>query len=264
MSIKFYEASHRYKMTLDPDGEKSEWAPGVTTIQNAATPKSLAPWGAETAARHIFDLAEKDALQPLLEQGLQPFIAWARQLPDQKRDRAGERGTSIHEYAEALVAGTEVDVPEELVGPVESAARFLDEWDIQPILTEPVIGNRTHWYCGKFDLLGESNSGVVLVDYKSGRRIYSDVAYQLEAYARAEFYDSEGAELPLPAMPDLHVVVHLTDEGYAVRPTEKGDDVWQDFLAMRRLYDGFKRARGSKTKAGYLHEPMSPRIGEAA
>lgn len=257
MSITFYPNSHRYKMTFEPDGDEADWAPGVTTIQNAATPKTLAPWGAETAFRHVFDLWERDALIPLMEQGLEPGVQWARALPDQKRDRAADRGTRIHDYAEQLVAGAEVEVPDHLVGPVEAAARFLDEWDVTPLLVEPVIGNRAHWYCGKFDLLGETPAGVILADYKTGRRVYSDTAYQLEAYARAEFFtDDDGAEYPLPAHPDLHVVVHLMEDGYAVRPTERGDDVWADFLAMRRLYDGFKRARGSRTRAGYLHEPM--------
>lgn len=264
MSIRFYPASHRYKLTYEPDGEEADWAPGVTTIINQTKPKELAPYGAERAYRALHDMYEKAGVQAvaaLLDQGLAPGVEWARALPNEYRDRRGERGTTIHDLVEPISTGEQVDVPAELVAPVQAATRFLDEWGIEPLLTEAVVGNRTHWYCGKFDMLGTDRLGrVVLIDYKSGGWVFEDAAYQLQAYADAEFFcDADGTEYPLPAVPELHVVVHLTEDGhYDALPMARGPEVSAEFLHMRALYDGFKRAKGSKRRPGYVGAPLPP------
>ena len=234
MAIVFYPKSHRYKI----DGE---WAPGVTSIIGKTKPKQLTGWAAGLVGEHIYNLWDTDSLVPLMQEGRDAYIAWARALPNQRRDQAGERGTSIHDAAEKLAAGEDVDIPPHLNGAVTAAARFMDEMDWQPTLSESVVANRTLWYCGKIDGLGTAQGVPSLIDWKSGGRIYDDVAYQMEAYARCEVYlDGHGNENPMPVV-ERHLAVHLTDDGYSVHPLESSDDLWEQFKAMRRLYDGYKR-----------------------
>ncbi|MBQ1165621.1 hypothetical protein KBZ21_47360, partial [Streptomyces sp. A73] len=71
------------------------------------------------------------------------------------RDAAAARGTSIHAYAEQLVAGEEVEAPEEWVGHIESCARVLDDWQIQPVVVERPVASRTWWYSGTPDVIGD-------------------------------------------------------------------------------------------------------------
>lgn len=234
MSIVFYPKSHRYKI----DGE---WAPGVTSIINKTKPKSLTGWAAELVGGHIYNLWDTDSLVPLMQEGRDAYLAWARALPNQRRDQAGERGTSIHEAAEKLAAGEDADIPPHLVGVVTAAARFMDDTGWEPMLAEAVVANREHHYCGKIDGLGDVGGVRSLIDYKSSGRIYDDVAYQLTGYAKCEVYvDTDGNEKPMPEV-ERHLAVHLTDDGYAVYPLEKSKSVWEQFLAMRLLYDGYRR-----------------------
>jgi hypothetical protein len=248
-------------MTERPDGGKMLPVPGVTSIIGSAKPKRLTGWAAQMVAEHVYDMWRRDALGAIIDQGLDPFVQWARALPDQRRNQRAVRGSEIHALAERLINGETVDVPTDLYAPVESATRFLDDWGIRPLLVEGRVGNRTHWYAGSNDVLGFDKLGrVVLADYKTGKWLYDEVVWQQEAYARAEFRaDDNGAETPLPAIPEVHLAVHLSDGGYEVIPLERGDDVWSDFLAMRRLYGSYKRAKGGKNDGpGYLGDPIGP------
>ncbi|MBQ1165986.1 hypothetical protein KBZ21_49190, partial [Streptomyces sp. A73] len=74
---------------------------------------------------------------------------------------------SIHASAEQLVAGEEVEAPEELVGHIESCARFLDDWQIQPVVVARPVASRTWWYSGTPDVIGDVPDGRRLIcDYK--------------------------------------------------------------------------------------------------
>ena len=264
MTIKFYENSHRYRMSLELDGDKDDWAPGVTTIINKTKPKNLVGWASEMVAQHSYNLWETDSLIPLMQEGRDSFVAWARALPNQQRDKAGERGTSIHAYAEQLAAGKPVDVPPHLLGPVQNAARFMDDWGYDPVLTEVPVGNRTHWYCGKLDGVGDTHRGLALIDFKTGGRVWEEAAFQACAYRHAEtFSDDDGTEYPMPAV-EWTLAVHLTDDGYGVFPLETGEKVWAEFQAMRLLYDAYRDAAPTRGRVGYVGLALDAPSGDAA
>jgi hypothetical protein len=183
------------------------------------------------------------------------MVAALKEMPWQKRDDAATRGTTFHDFAERIMKGEEVDVPEEQVGLVESALAFMDDYRVEPLLIEVCVGSREHRYAGKLDLIADSTLGRAIFDWKSSKRIYASTAFQNMGYAHAEFYcDGEGGEeKPIPEV-EASFGVHIRSDGYDVLPLVHGPDVFEEFLTIRRAFDINKRAEGDwKTPgSGYV------------
>lgn len=216
MTLQRFETKtgHYYKL----DGRR---VPGVTTLINGGLPKpKLIDWAAREVAEYVAD--NPDDVDALRARGRDELVGFLKERHKAVRDRAAGRGTSIHGLAEQLVAGAEIEVPEELAGHVEACARFLDDWQVRPRIVELPVASRQWWYSGTPDLIGELPDGrLVVVDYKSSRSgIWGETALQLAAYARAEFFLDEaglineaGMEQPVPRI-DAGLAVWLRADGY--------------------------------------------------
>ncbi|GAB3304059.1 hypothetical protein EK0264_03590 [Epidermidibacterium keratini] len=238
MSIKRINAGrgHYYKI----DGKKAD---GVTTILNNGVPKpALINWAANTTAGYAVDhWTELEELTPSQRLDKLKKARW------NELDKAGKRGTEVHDLAERLAHGEEVDVPDEIAGHIESAARFLDEWKPKTILTETVVGHRTELICGTFDYLMELPDGKRwLVDWKTTRSgIFGETALQLAAYKNMTHYlDSEGTEKPVSELEIFGcMAVWIRADGYDVYRVQDPDECWKVFrhiTYVSRKLDGFK------------------------
>lgn len=250
--LVFYEASHRYRL----DGE---WVPGVTTLIKGGLPKdALKFWAARTVAEWVAD--HPDLADRMREMGgRDPMVAFLKELPFGDAKTAAVRGTDVHNLAEQLVHGAEVQVPEHLRGYVDSAVAFLDEWKPTPLIVERPLANRAHWWAGKPDLFASLPDGrVILWDYKtSGSGIWPETAFQLAAYSHAEFYlHTDGTEQPIPPV-DLCAAVWLRPDGYDVVPVKADDETYKEFRHIAFVADAAKRAKGNKSTPGYVGEPLT-------
>lgn len=237
---------HHYKI----DGKNAD---GVTTlIGDGMRKKALEMWGiksvAEYAATHLDRLVE---MQPM---GWEALVAALKQSPYTDRDKAARRGTEVHALAEKLLAGEEIDVPEEIAGHVESCIAFLDEWKPKPVLVEAVTASRKWGYCGTLDLVADlPNGGRAIMDWKTTRSgIYGETALQLAAYAHAEVYlDAAGVERPVS---DLGIQtgygIWLRADGYDVYPLDISDDTFKFFTHVAYVA---RRAKNIKT---LVHDPV--------
>lgn len=244
--LKFYPASHRYKL----DGA---WVPGVTTLIGKGLPKPALPyWAAKTVAEWVAD--QPDLAETLTRMGGRgPAVAFLKELPWQKRDEAAVRGTDVHALAERIVHGEEVEVPPHLAGHVQGYVDWLDATGLDAILTERPVASRQWGYAGTFDLIAGMPDGVWLLDIKTSSGVYGSTALQLAAYAHAEFYlDQDGAEQPLPAI-DRYGVLHVTECGTTLHalPEHLNDDAWSDFRHVAWI------GRRAKTIDNYLYEETS-------
>jgi hypothetical protein len=214
VSLQFYEKSHRYKL----DGR---WIPGVTTLIKGGLPNdALKYWAARYVAEWVADHPEFTEEVNRLG-GRSPTVAFLKELPWQKRDVASERGTEVHAYAERLVAGERVDVPDDLAGYVQAAVQFMDDWGIEPLVIEGRVAHRTHWWAGTGDLWARCRDGRVgYFDHKSGSGIYESASFQAAAYTHAEFWDNDGKEEPLPPV-DFAAAVWLQEDTYDVIPLKE-------------------------------------------
>lgn len=218
--LVFYPRSHRYKL----DGA---WVPGVTTILSKGIAKPfLVDWAAKEVARFAADhlevisaLEDADARFDLL-----------KTAHNRHRDKAAVRGTDIHGLAEKLLHGEAVEIPEAIEGYVNGYVRFLNDWQPTPVLTERPCASRTHWFAGTPDAIVTLPSGErLLMDWKTGKRVYGEVALQLAAYRNADFYlDEDGSEQSMPEVDGL-AVVHVTPTGTDVYRIADADAAWKDF-----------------------------------
>jgi hypothetical protein len=248
--LTFYPQSHRYRL----DGK---WVPGVTTILGVLDKPAIAKWAAGQVAEYVAD--NPAGVEELRNMGRGPMVQALKGMPWQKRDDAGVRGNVLHDYAEALLNGEEVDVADEHVPVMESALAFMEDWAIEPLLVEAPCASRQHQWAGTLDLIARYRrpdtgaTGTAIFDWKSGKALYPEYAWQFNAYAHAEFYvDADGTEHPMPTC-DAAFGVQIRPDGYDVAPMAFGPHIYDEFLTIRRTYDIAKRGRGDWKVPGSGH-----------
>ena len=216
------------------------YAPGVTTVNNAALAKGgLVPWATKACASEVLNRWDE-----LLELEPSERYELVRSAPDRDRDEAANRGTEVHDLAllKLTVAGGEVEVPEELVGHVDSYLAFDAQWGVKELLVEQPIAKRQPRYAGTLDLVADLADGKRwLLDLKTNRSgIYPETAFQLAAYRSADFYvDAEGNEQPMPEV-DRTGAVWLRADGYDLIPVDAGPREFRLFqmgLEIARVID---------------------------
>jgi hypothetical protein len=213
------------------------------------------------AERGRADVAERQARGELTSIKLAKLskrdlaLRWLKGAADRHRDAAAERGSAVHDQAEQLVLHharqasrlyLQHDLlqpwPVELEGYQASFVSWVDDFHPEFLAAEATVFNRTQAYAGTLDAicrihLADGSSMVVLIDYKSGKAIYSEVALQLAAYARAEFIGSPDGVTELEPIPvDAGAVLHLTPTGYQFRLVRIDDPVFAAFCYGREVY----------------------------
>lgn len=229
MELTFDPVKHAYKL----DGKRLT---SVTTVLGGGIPKPmLVDWAAKEAARFATENpgASFEA------------IAGAHR---EKRDRAAVRGTAVHNLAEKLVHGEEVEVPEELAPYIDGYLRFLDDFQVTPLLTEHTVLLADLGVAGRFDLIATSphlNHGdPFIADVKTSSGVYRETAAQLAAYGYgADGYVTDADPHTLRELPYVTAsfVLHCTPEGTDVVPfAEHRDELAGDFgyfLSAHHIYE---------------------------
>jgi len=256
IEIRNHGRGHSYRRV-----ETGEKVPGVTTVQGAGLPKpGLMKWHAEEAAGYAVDHWDELAKLPPVERYNE-----IRKAPYRKLNKAGAKGSTIHKFADRLLAEETVDVPPELIGYVRSAATFIEEFDFQAWYTEAVVHSADeHDHAGKLDAIGSillpdlSEYGIytpdaegrfpAIIDWKtSASGVYGESAYQLGPYRHSRWLVlPDGSEIEMPHV-ELTIAVHLTADGYSAIPLETGPDVYRDFLFIKevaRIVEDSKFLRG--------------------
>jgi len=250
VGLKYYPATHRYRL----DGR---WIPGVTTILGVLDKPALKKWAAAQVAEYV--TYNPEAVEALRTLGPKPMVYALKEIPWQKRDTAATRGNVLHDHAEQILRGETVEVDEEDVDVVNSAVEFMTDWDIRPLLIETPVVSRAGQWAGTLDLIANythprtGQTGCAVFDWKSGKALYPEYAWQLNAYAHAEFaMVDDWQEAPIPAC-DAAFGVQISDDGYTVAPFKFGPDIYAEFLAIRAVYTIVKAGRGDWKKPGSGH-----------
>lgn len=211
------------------DGEP---AIGVTTAINKGVPKpALVNWAATLVAEAAVD--QRDEWESKT-----PFqaVEWLRRRPNERRDSLSVRGVQIHSHAQRLMAGEDVDVPEEHIGHVDACIAFLEDFQVEYQYSEVNVfhvGVRKQapaiYYAGTADLIALIDNVTWLLDFKTGKGVYGDTALQLAAYRYADFMVYNGNDVPMADI-ERTGVVHLRADGYDLYPIEAGEAQWRSFL----------------------------------
>lgn len=235
------------------DGEK---VPGVTTIIGDGFPKpALINWSANTTAEYAVDRWDE-----LTELSVSERLNRLKKCRYEDRDAAARRGTEVHGLAQRLAVGEQVDVPDELAGHVEAYVRFLDEWDAAPVAVERPCFSRRYKYGGTFDLVADLADGQRwLLDVKTNRSgPFGDTAFQLAAYAGADFYlDENDHEVAMPLVGGCGVVWVRAD-GADLYPFRADSHVFRQFLYIAQT------AQAASASRDYKHDALTAPHGAAA
>lgn len=256
--LTFDEEKHIYKL----DGKRLT---SVTTILNGGVPKQfLVPWAAKRAAEHAWELRDMEDRDR--------FVALAKSAPDQERDKAAVRGTTIHKYAEDILNGLPVDVPEELYPYVDGYVRFLDRFHVSPLMTErtvllsgatldPGAKKKVPGSGGRFDAVGHIPTvcdGPVLWDVKTSNGIYRETKLQTAAYACADYYVEPDAPTTPLTLPEIQAtfVAHVTAEGTFLHPMARTrEEILEHFEFFRSAYQIYKFGLAAHKVADPIEAP---------
>lgn len=250
--LTYRDINHTYTL----DGER---VPSVTSILSVLDKPAIPKWAAKVVAEYVAD--KPDVVATLRGLGRNAMVYTLKELPWEKRDTAATRGNVLHDYAEQLLHGEEVDVAEEHVPVMESALQFMEDWRIKPLLVEFPCASREHKWAGTGDLIAEfvspftNDAGIGYFDWKSAKRLYPDHALQFAPYTHGEFWGLGGDEKPIPKCVAAFGV-HITPDGYEVSQFKHGPHVYEEFLVIRRAFDIVKRVRGDwrRPGSGYMGE----------
>lgn len=255
-----YGSGHGYKL----DGRK---VPGVTTVQGVLDKPALVAWAARASAAYAVENWDELAGVPLIQR--------AKKIEDARYNtvkKASTRGTRIHWFGEQLTHGIAVEVPDELRGPVDAYAKFLDKWEFETVATESPCAHTEFQYAGTLDGIVKSPKlGTVMLDIKTGG-VYGEVALQLAGYRYCDLIQIQSGtekvrgkdrptytEQPMPEIDDC-VVAKVGPDDVELLPVEAGPAEWQIFLYLREVYDWKERATNRKSDdyASPIGDPLYP------
>ena len=169
-------------------------------------------------------------------------------------NKKADRGTIVHAAVEAYIAGTQVDkdevdaqleekrVPKAMWKSahlmISGVYQYLQDTEPEVYRSESTAYSRTYGYAGTADLFARTHVGSgrvpVVIDIKTSKDIYDEVALQLVGYARADFVGlDDGTEEPL--IPTGERIEY----GIVVRPTPSGKYETATFALTDALYARF-------------------------
>jgi hypothetical protein len=219
--------------------DESFWS--VTTIISGGLPKpALINWAKKFTAE--FAVSNFEALTALVESDPDGAVDWLKGAAYRERDRKADLGTYLHAAMEAHSLGKPFpEWPAQVRPRMEAFLRFCEQHDPKYIATEASVYNRTQRYAGTLDAIVELGGRRYVLDMKSSKDIYPDVALQLAAYRHAEFIGlPDGSEAPMHDT-DGAVALHLADgeDGageWKLLEVDAGEDVFRFFLYVREVF----------------------------
>lgn len=158
-----------------------------------------------------------------------------------ERDNAADAGSIAHLWIDDNAHGREprkVDAPKDVLDKAENALEAFRSWRrtarVTFIDTERPYISELHRFGGTFDALGLCNDLLVLFDWKSGNKVYTEHVAQLAAYRQLI---RENTKHQVTGARMLRVGKELGDFHDHGIPSAALDLGWDRFLASKWLYE---------------------------
>ena len=175
----------RYRVEGDSRVEGME-LPSVTTILQVLNKPALVPWANNQGRQALGQALKPHVGQVLTGERLDIALRAAKSEPWRNRDDAANLGTRTHEAIEAIINGNKsLSLDADVQGPVDSFFEWYKQAGITILRTEMMVYSPSHRYAGQLDALGQRNKRNVIVDWKTSKGIYPEMALQVAAYAQA-------------------------------------------------------------------------------
>lgn len=172
--------------------------PRITSILNVIAKPALVPWAVKLERAHVLDVAaalyQGQHDLPLLSNEAYRKTVTARlgaPAHRQTTKRAQEIGTEAHALVEAkmrIVLGqpgaTEPVVSDEALWAAMAAEDWARANQVRPLAIEQTVWSARHRFAGTMDLFATvgAEAAPMVIDYKSGKKIYAEALLQNVAY----------------------------------------------------------------------------------
>ena len=148
--------------------EKGDRLLSVSGINGIMDKPALMYWASSEAAQHIAKFwdtkvkyTEDDKLR-LCEEAYTKFR--------KTKEKKAERGTAVHDFAEAFVKGDGPAMPSDpnIRNGANAFMKWFTETELKPVYTERVVGSKKMNIAGRLDLIAKDKKGQLhVIDYKS-------------------------------------------------------------------------------------------------
>ncbi|MFJ8386232.1 hypothetical protein ACIQ9Q_17240 [Streptomyces sp. NPDC094438] len=223
--------------------------PGVTSVISMLPKPFLMYWAAKMTAELAVDsLAFVEQMAERDRAGAIDYLKGASRRYTKVR---ADVGSQAHDLFERMIRGEAIGkVHPDLKPYRKHFADFLDAVNPRLERAEDVAWSDTHEYAGSFDAVltvwldddgkpTPDRSGtphLLMVDWKTSKDTYPDVALQMSAYAHADrIIAPDGSSEPMPEF-DGAAVLHITPDAWAFKPVRVDGDVFAFFLALRSVF----------------------------
>lgn len=222
-----------------PDGSRAyvnprtgEQAPSVTSILREGLGK---PRITAAATRIAAEYADTNWAELTLLPSWNR-IDLIRHAHDREWGKAADLGTSVHRAIECWIKGKPCEYVKEVDPYMTSFTKFLMEKRSCFLASELTVWSRKHNYAGTADALISLGNETWMVDWKTGKNLYPEVALQLSALSNADFIiHPDGTEEEMPVI-DAVAAVHVRPRSWKFVPIGCPGENFQAFLAIRQLY----------------------------
>lgn len=210
--------------------------PGVTSITKNLPSDNLIGWAVGATADYAVDNWDALTAAPVSERMKQLRAArWSSTA------EARVRGTKLHKLAEKLAHGDEVPIPAGWEGYIRAIVSFLDDHEVEPVMSEFAVMSHRYGYAGFVDLVADVTDEAGfrsrwLLDWKIKPRAWYDAALQLAAYRFADVYtDPEtGLEVDMIGV-DRCGVVLIQPDRYELVPVQAEEQQLAVVLALQTV-----------------------------
>ncbi|MFD9629803.1 hypothetical protein [Streptomyces violascens] len=228
--------------------ETAEKVPGVTSIVGMLPKPYLTFWAARMTAETA--VANLPAVASIAERDETGAVDYLRNAHTRYTKLRANVGSDAHDLFERMIRLEEIGRVHPDLEPYRLGfAEFLTTVRPQLIRAEDVAWSDEHNYAGSFDAilrvrLGEDGRPdhengtwhTLMVDWKTSKGAYPDVALQLAAYAHADRVISpDGVSEPMPEV-DGAAVLHITPEGWTFKPVRIDEEIFNVFLTLRHVF----------------------------
>lgn len=238
--------------------------PSVTTVLSAIAKPALMNWAAKVEREMVLEVST----QLYLECPSTPrmtAVSWKTTLStklgkmkaaQKELEKAAAIGSQAHSLVEwTLMGELGLDVgPAPPISPAAALAfaawqKWRETVHLKPVAVEQVVWSRTHGYAGTLDLLAEVNGVLSVLDWKTGKAVYSEAHLQNAAYRHAIREMGHGnpvkgfiVRLPKVDTDPSFEVVEADPEEESLKVFLHVKEMWQWNQAKEKLYEEKKLA----------------------
>jgi hypothetical protein len=208
--------------------------PSVTSIIKGGIPTpSLETW-----KRNQLIIKAADNRKYLATLTKAKAIEFLKEEDDTVRGAAADFGSGIHSFIEASIKGWALpDLDEDSARVIDQFKRFSSEY--QPIWLDSEFAcfSDRFGYAGTADALVSIAGTEYILDFKTGKRVYPEVALQLSAYDNSDFIRSkEGATRGVKRL-GKGLALQLRQDMYELSEIDIGKSTFDTFLSALDIFD---------------------------